>query len=101
MSNLYYRLVVSTVSTIRKSGNFNENWRTVALLIISSNFMLNLLSIWLILDKFFHGFTNFLVFDIGTNKHLSSALIIGVYFLLPVLILNYFLAFKDHRYEYL
>ena len=63
--------------------------------------MLNALSIWLVIDRFFHGFTSFLAFDIGIGTYKVGLLYIAAYFLLPFIVINYFLSFRNNRYRYL
>lgn len=101
MKELYFKLVVSTADTIKNSGNFNKEWKVMAFMIMSLLFMLNLLSIWLIADKLFPGFTSFLAFDVGWSYRNTVLLYIFCYFLLPFLILNYLFAFRSNKYELL
>jgi len=101
MRALYFKLIVSTANTIKNSGNYNSEWRIMAYIVTSMSFMINILSIWLLIDHFFHGATDFLAFDIGIGTYATGLIYIFVYFLLPFLTMNYFWGFKGNKFEIL
>ncbi len=90
MRKIYGQIVASTIFSM-KNGLFREIWKTMTIIFLSANFMLMLLSLWLLIDTFlFHGITDFLSFKFFENNSFNLYLNIVVYFFLPALIINIF-----------
>ena len=99
LKDLYFKLVVSTVYTIRLTGKYPDSWKTLAIFFITINLMLNVLSIWMLIEEFvFPGFTKFLAFEPFTSDYSNRLLYIVLYFFIPLLLVNYLLVFRKRRF---
>ena len=91
-NNLYYRIIVSTIYTIRSSGKFQDSWKSVTVFFMTITLMLNLLSLWMLLEEFlFPGFTSFLAFEPFESDYSNRLTYVTLYFFLPLLSVNYLL----------
>jgi hypothetical protein len=99
MLKLYYMFWSDVILTPRQNGNFTDKWKefkyyipvfqglNLAFIVICSKVLFDI-DIW---------FTNEI--DIFPGKKLDSALLGIISFFLPFFILNYFLIFRNNRYE--
>lgn len=101
MRKIYNSLVVSTIFAM-KAGAFSDIWKSMTLFILTICFMLNLLSVWMIIDHFCcPGFTKFLAFDFISSDYYNGLIYLLVYFFIPPFIINYLLIFRRKKYEIL
>lgn len=99
IKDIYYKIAVSTIFTIQESPNKNI-WKVVSMIFLSVNFTLNVILLWLVIDEFiFSGFTSFLSITYFSSNFINLLVAILIYILLPIITLNYFLIFKDKKYE--
>ena len=99
MRELYFKIVASTIYTM-KNGNFMGAWKFMSLFILSINFMLNILSVWLIIDGFVYpGFTAFLEVNFIDNMFYNRLVYLFVYLFAPLFLLNYVVVFAKNRCE--
>lgn len=100
--NIYYKIWVDCISKARSMPANKNNWKRFTLGFMTITMAINFACIMSILQRNILGnyFYHFEVdFFPGTKLH---ALISGfVLFVLPNLVLNYFLIFRNNRYEIL
>lgn len=98
MKNPYNMLVASTIFTMKHS-QISFAWKFMTLFCVSVGFVLYAQSIWLILDYYFKGFTDFLTIDAISNSKYSTHYYSFIYFTSPSLIINSFLIFPIKKHE--
>lgn len=87
MKSIYFKILVSTCYTFQ-NNRFKTEWKIMSLFFISINFMLNLVSIWLLLYHFIlPGFTDFLAINFEKYEN-PTLLYLLIYFFFPMLLFN-------------
>lgn len=96
---LYYKIAVSTISTIKKSKNVN-NWKISSLFVLSILFTINCLTIWILLIEYiFHDSLDFLSFHFFQSSLFNKLADILFYFFIPIYIIIYLIIFRMKKYE--
>ena len=100
MKSNYIKLVLSTITVI-KGSYLNDIWQFMVLFILSINFMLNLTSIWLILEHFHltKEIAERLTINFSNDKYLSAVFNYFLYFFLPIFFVNIFIFIKTNKYN--
>lgn len=99
MLELYYRIWVDAIKRAKSRPENKENWPLGTMVFMSLSMTLNLLLIMTILQKhilnkyFYRIELNFL------PKYVSNVVSFTALFILPCILLNYFLIFYRRRYE--
>lgn len=99
MLELYYRIWVDAIKRAKSRPENKENWPLGTMVFMSLSMTLNLLLIMTILQKhilnkyFYHIELHFL------PKYVSNVVSFTALFILPCILLNYFLIFYRRRYE--
>lgn len=99
MKKMYLNICVSTIYTLKNNAFLSDIWKFASNFLISSAVTCNLLMLYLIIDK--HLFINrlhFLIIEFTNTGKFNFLLNLMVYFLMPVMILNYIYVFKGENY---
>ena len=102
LKKFYYELWVDIILNFKRKNNSSPKWKIYPIIFMNMAMALNLAFIIAIIQRNIIGI-NFYHFevDIFPGKNLDAFITFFVLFLLPNLILNYFLIFRNNRYEML
>lgn len=100
--NLYYELWVDIITKMRSRPENRNTWKIYSIIFMNMAMALNLAFVIAIFQRNILGFSfyDFKV-DIFKGQNFDAFVSFFVLFLLPNLILNYFLIFRNNRYEIL
>jgi hypothetical protein len=98
MLRIYYKICVDAIEKSKAANN--GTWKFNTILFLSAFLSLIFMSIIILLKSFFLEHINFSIFpDNYTKKSLDIKLEAIVLYLVPSLIVNYFLIIHNKRYE--
>ncbi|OXA87407.1 hypothetical protein SAMN06265346_110112 [Flavobacterium hercynium] len=98
MISIYYKICVDTI--IKSKTTNNGNWKFSTILFLSAFLSLIFMSITISLKSFFPEYVNYSLFsDNRIKKSLDIKLEAIILYLVPSLVINYFLIIYNKRYE--
>jgi hypothetical protein len=99
MLGLYYRIWVDLITRARSKPENEGSWAWRSMAFMSISMTLNLVLFMTFLQKFYLEFY-FYSFDLDfLPKYFSNVVSFVVLFVLPCVLMNYFLIFRNNRYE--
>jgi hypothetical protein len=99
IKEIYYKIFVSIITTIKNSKNGSDIWQFASLFLVSVAMFLNVFSIWLIIDSYvYSGFASSLYFEIIPNSPYNGIVIFSILIFIPIVIINYFLIYYKNNY---
>jgi len=99
MLDLYYRIWVDSIVFEKTKNGERRNWKFVTMTVISLLQALNLQTLFLILLMFGIRVNRILEISFFHDRKIDSFLSGFINYMLPFLILNYLLIFRNKRYE--
>lgn len=98
MLNIYNKLIVSAIHTTSNSNN-KDIWRYLTLMMISLPIILNIVTLWLIIETHFYpGFTSFMKIEFISGFKYNALLSLIVYLLIPIFTFNGIYIFRKKHY---
>jgi hypothetical protein len=101
MLALYYRIWVDAIVRAKSRPENRENWPMGTMIFMSVSMTLNLLLIMTILQRHVLGFYFYHIELSFLSRYLSNVISFSVLFILPCVLINYFLIFFRDRYKML
>ncbi|HNB39774.1 MAG TPA: hypothetical protein PLV97_10890 [Chitinophagales bacterium] len=101
MKKLYYTIWVDIIIQARKQPKNKHNWKFLCQLFMSLCMGMNISFILAPIDRYFTFFDYNVPIDLFPGNRIDDMLRFFVMFMLPPLILNYFLIFYEDRYKIL
>ena len=99
---LYYKIWVDFIKKVQSIPANKNNWKGITVVFMSMAMAINLVTIMTILQRNIFKYTFYDVkVDIFPGSMLNSLTSFFILFLLPNLIINYFLIFRNERYKIL
>jgi hypothetical protein len=98
MLTLYYRIWVDAIKRAQSRPENRENWPTGTMIFMSISMVMNFSLIMNILQKYIIGSYFYYIDLYFLPKRLSNVISFIVLFVLPCVIMNYFLIFYKYRY---
>ena len=99
MLKYYYMIWSDLILSVRKNGNFTDKWKQLKYIVPICQGM-NLLMFLILLKVLFNvNLTSLPEIYIFPGRKLNSAIVGITFFFLPFFIINYFLIFRNNRYE--
>lgn len=100
--NIYYKIWVDCIVKARSIPANKNNWKRFTMIFMSMAMAINFAMIMAILQRNILGFSfyDFRV-DIFPGTKLDAFISFFILFLLPMLLINYLLIFRNNRYEIL
>jgi hypothetical protein len=100
--NFYYELWVDIITKMRSNPENKNTWKIYSITFMNMAMALNFMFLMAVLQRIILGISFYhLEIDIFPGTKLDAFISFFVLFLLPNLILNYFLIFRNNRYEML
>lgn len=100
--SIYYKIWIDCIIKARSIPANKNNWKRFTMIFMSMSMALNFMLIMAILQRKILGISFYhLKFDIFPGTKLDAFSSFFVLFLLPMLLINYFLIFRNNRYEIL
>ena len=100
--NIYYKIWVDCIIKARSIPANKNNWKRFTMIFMAMAMALNFILFMAILQRKFLGISFYhLKVDILPGTKLDAFISFFVLFLLPMLLINYFLIFRNNRYEIL
>ena len=100
--NIYYKIWVDCIIKARAIPANKNNWKRFTMIFMAMAMALNFMLFMAILQRNFLGISFYhLKVDILPGTKLDAFISFFVLFLLPMLLINYFLIFRNNRYEIL
>lgn len=98
--NIYYKIWVDCIVKARSIPANKNNWKRFTMIFMSMAMAINFAMIMAILQRNILGFSfyDFRV-DIFPGTKLDAFISFFILFLLPMLLINYFLILRNNRYE--
>lgn len=101
MKKLYYKIMVSAIYTAKNSSVYYDIWKFTSSLCFAFATAIYSMFLYLLLNNyFFPNSLNFLKINIINGKY-NFILNMLIYFIIPIIIINYILLFKDEKYKVL
>ena len=100
--DIYYKIWVDCITKARSIPANKNNWKTYTMIFMSMGMAINFALVMAILQRNILGFSFYdIKVDIFPGTSLDAFVSFFVLFLLPMLLVNYFLIFRNSRYEML
>ena len=100
--NIYYKIWVDCIIKARAIPANKNNWKRFTMIFMAMAMALNFMLFMAILQRNFLGISFYhLKVDILPGTKLDAFINFFVLFLLPMLLINYFLIFRNNRFEIL
>ena len=100
--NIYYKIWVDCIIKARAIPANKNNWKRFTMIFMAMAMALNFMLFMAILQRNFLGISFYhLKVDILPGTKLDAFISFFVLFLLPMLLINYFLIFRNNRFEIL
>lgn len=99
MLGLYYRIWVDLIIKARSRPESRNSWALPSMIFMSISMMLNLFLIMTILQKHILGYYFYHIVFNSLPKYWSNVISGIILFVLPCVLLNYFLIFFKQRYK--
>jgi hypothetical protein len=100
--NLYYELWVDIIIKMRSRSENRNTWKIYSFIFMNMAMALNLAFVMAIFQRNILGFSFYNIkVDIFKGQNFDAFISFFLLYLLPNLILNYFLIFRNKRYEIL
>lgn len=98
----YYNIWIEAIVLARKKPENKSNWKLMTMFFMSMSMALNLLLAMVLLQHFlFHKMIYNIHVDVFPGEKLDDAISFFMLFLLPFVLVNYFLIMHNNRYEWL
>jgi hypothetical protein len=98
----YYNIWIEAIVLARKKPENKSNWKLMTMLFMSMAMALNLLLALVLLQHFLlHKMIYNIHVDVFPGEKLDDAISFFMLFLLPCVLVNYFLIMHNNRYEWL
>lgn len=99
MKNLYYKLMVSAIYTARNSYVYYDVWKLISSFYFAFATTMYMMFFYMLLsDYVIHNHLDLMNLKIINGKY-NFIINMLLYFIIPIMSMNYFLIFKDKRYE--
>jgi hypothetical protein len=99
MKKLYYKIMVSSIYTAQNNGIMSDIWKFTSSFYFAFALSGYLTFIYLLINNIVTNHSlNFLLLNLINKKH-DFFLNMIIYFYLPIMIINYFVFFKDDKYK--
>lgn len=98
--NLYYSIWTDCILRAKSQPQNHNNWKGYTLLFMSMSMAINLITLMAILQRnILHKSFYNIEFSISQSSKLNALISFIILFLLPPIILNYLLIFRNNRYK--
>ncbi len=98
--NIYYKIWVDCIVKARSIPANKNNWKRFTMIFMSMAMALNFMLLMAILQRKLLGVSFYhLKVDVFPGTKLDAFISFFILFLLPMLLINYFLIFRNNRYE--
>lgn len=100
--NFYYKIWVDCIAKARSIPANQNNWKWYTMIFMSMSMALNFMVVMAIFQRKILGYSFYhLNIDIFPGGKLDAFISFFILFLLPVLLINYYLILRNRRYEVL
>lgn len=100
MSNLYYKIWMDLIAKASVNPKFKDSWKVYSLVLMSMAMALNIGFVIAVFQrKILKSYLYKIEFNVFSNSILNNFLSALILFILPVVLVNYFLIFYNSRYE--
>lgn len=97
---MYLKILKSSIYTARNNGPMSNIWKFTSNFYFATATSVYLLLIFLILNNHLLPSTfDFLILKIFSTKSYNFLLNLAVYFILPLMVLNYYLVYRNEKYK--
>lgn len=100
--SLYFKIMVSSIYTSKNNGFMSDIWKFTSNFYVATALTANFLILYVLLNNhFFPRSLDFLSLEILNDKGLNFLLNLILYGIMPIMIINYYLVYKDKQYNIL
>ena len=97
--SIYYRIWVDCITRLKSREANKDNWQAKSMVIMSTAMVFNLVLLMIILQKQILGYYFYELNVSFLSAHENYILTMLVLYILPCVVVNYLLIFRDKRYE--
>ena len=100
--SLYYKIMVSSIYTSKNNGLMSDIWKFTSNFYVATAICANVLTIYVLVNNHLYPKSlDFISIEILNNKGLNFLLNLFLYNIIPIMLINYYLVFKDNKYNVL
>jgi len=97
---MYFKILISSIYTAKNNGPISDIWKFASNFYFATATSVYLLLLFLVINNHLLPNTfNFLLLKMPNGESYNSLLNIAVYFILPIMLLNYYLVYRNERYK--
>lgn len=102
MKKMYYKIMISSIYTAQNNGFMSDIWKFASSLYFAFATSIYMLFIYLILNNYLlENRLDFFLIKFTIIGKYNFILNMMIYFIVPIMILNHLLIFKNNQYKYL